>query len=180
MSHETRYLIDSSGLIQAHRTYYAYDIAPMFWEQLLDNSNQIIIMDVVKNELCPSNKEKQDWLQKWILDNYHNLNPIFVNKDKLDEKYAEVNKYIYSSKLYSLEECAAWANDKCADPWLIAAAITYGYTIVSMEVSNQVDSKNKSSKNSKNKSPKIPDVANHFCVRHINLYEMMRELGIKL
>ena len=54
-----------------------------------------------------------------------------------------------------------------ADPWLIAMAMSNGFTIVTYE---------KSEPARKNRI-KIPEVCNQFNVRYINTIEMMRELN---
>lgn len=68
-----------------------------------------------------------------------------------------------------------WSREEVADPWIISSAAINNYTIVTLEVS----SGSLSDKNP-NKRAKIPDVAKVFGVDTINLFEMMRRLGIKI
>jgi hypothetical protein len=35
----TEYLIDSDVLIQAHRSYYAFDICSGFWDAIINNTH---------------------------------------------------------------------------------------------------------------------------------------------
>ena len=50
-----------------YRQYYAFDIAPSFWDKLADafENNQIILLDKVKDEVLKGN----DDLTKWIKNN---------------------------------------------------------------------------------------------------------------
>ncbi|NLI62468.1 MAG: DUF4411 family protein [Methanosarcinaceae archaeon] len=132
---------------------------------------------MLKTNFVFGRKKYGDWLQFWIQDNFEKMNPVYINKteENLLEKYRNVMEYINSSGLYPPESRSEWSNEKCADPWLIAAAIAHGHTIVSMEKPKEI-----SSKHTKNNSPKIPDVANYFGVEHINIFDMMRALKIVL
>jgi hypothetical protein len=56
-----------------------------------------------------------------------------------------------------------------ADPWIIAHAKAYGGRVVTFEVPAPNSNK-----------PKIPDVAAQFDIRTLNIYQMVRELGIIL
>lgn len=68
-----------------------------------------------------------------------------------------------------------WSREEVADPWIISSAIINGYTIVTLEVpSSGLSDKNP------NRKAKIPDVAKAFNVETINLFEMMRRLGIRI
>ena len=64
---KAKYVIDTSVLIEAHRTYYAFDIAPSFWEMIEHNFKEghIISIDKVYEEL----KKGKDVLFDWIGDN---------------------------------------------------------------------------------------------------------------
>lgn len=59
--------------------------------------------------------------------------------------------------------------------WLIAAAMVHGYIIVTFERSD-----GNLTATMKRGKVKIPDVARHFNVECIDLYEMMRRLHIQI
>jgi hypothetical protein len=61
-----------------------------------------------------------------------------------------------------------------ADPWLIATAAVYGYTIVTFEKFVNVNTGNPSG------TPKIPNIAEKFHVRTTDLFHMIRDLGVRL
>ena len=91
------------------------------------------------------------------------------------QKYGEVLQCVQENPVYQAAALAEWARDSVADPWLIATAAVYGYTIVTFETENKgLNSRNPS------KNAKIPDVAKKFGVNVKNLYYMMRELNFKL
>lgn len=49
---DKKYLIDSNIFITAHRTLYPFDIAPGFWQQLIEKAaKKIIIIDKVNSEI---------------------------------------------------------------------------------------------------------------------------------
>ncbi len=82
-------------------------------------------------------------------------------------------QYIQTSGLYKESAVHTWAQNNIADPWLVAAASSNSFTLVTEEVrSGGLSVKNQS------KVAKIPDVADHFGVSTINIYEMMRRLNI--
>ncbi len=58
-----KYVLDSSVLIQAHRVYYSLDIAPAFWNFLIEaaKSGKIVSIDRVSDEILKGNDELADW-----------------------------------------------------------------------------------------------------------------------
>ena len=55
-----------------------------------------------------------------------------------------------------------------ADPWVIAHAIAHGGVVVTFEARAPVNSQ----------QVKIPNVCQHFHMRCITTYQMLRELGV--
>ncbi len=47
------YILDTSVLIQAHRVYYSFDIAPAFWNFLIDSAKtgEVVSIDRVFDEI---------------------------------------------------------------------------------------------------------------------------------
>lgn len=173
MSDNTMYLIDTSFFVQAYKQYYAPEIAPSFWEKLEEKAGHIVLLDVVKNEFCKNKKGEEDWLQKWTEFNIPKMK--FINlkdENNIIENHQKVLEYITSCGKFTDRKCKNWLEYTTADPWIIATGISYGYTIVSMEIPEKLDKKSK--------EPKIPDIAMDFDIKHINTYEFMDELGIRL
>ena len=170
---DEKFLIDSNTFMTAARQFYSYDIVPTFWEifdQEIVNGN-IVLLDLVLDEL----NEGNDLLKKWV----YERRDMFIqckHKDrKVIDKYTEVMQFINDCGFYNDKGLARWADERIADPWIIAAAKAYDYTIVTFEV--PASGLNENQKIGK---VKIPDVAKYFKVEVINLYEMMRRLRLKI
>ena len=166
-----KFLIDSNSFISAYRNFYACDIVPAYWRILAEHikRREIILLDMVQQELEQGN----DTLPKWI--SQQNFEICSHVSKKVIANYSYVMNYIQECGYYNAKGLESWAKNEVADPWLIAAAMTYGYTIVSFE---RCDG-NLNTKVLRGKV-KIPDVADHFDVACIDLYEMMRRLEIKI
>lgn len=171
-----KYLIDSNSLITPYRTYYQFDLIPSFWDWLKQTyDNSLYLVDKVRDELCHAQGINKDELQVWVENNCLNIsNPkiIYPNQDvEVLTEYRNVLNHIYSSPFYTERSYREWTSFEKADPWLIAIAKAYGYTIVTMEEPNR----NLSATNPTSKEPRIPDVCSQLDVECINLYELMRE-----
>lgn len=84
-------------------------------------------------------------------------------------------QYIQECGFYNERGLNEWARNEVADPWLIAAAAVKDYKLITFEQSaGSLNVKNKSGR------VRIPDVAKHFDVKVHNLFQMMRQLKIKI
>lgn len=168
-----KFLIDANTFMAAARLYYAYDLLPSFWKIFGDKIKEgnVVLLDMVKNEI----NKGEDELQKWVIERQDDFQCCNHVDPEIIPKYAAVMQYIQKCGLYNEKGLNSWARNDVADPWLIAAAIAKGYTIITFEQSaGQLNSKNKSGK------VKIPDVAGYFGVKVQNLYYMMRRLKMKI
>ncbi|HRX58735.1 MAG TPA: DUF4411 family protein [Eubacteriales bacterium] len=166
------FLIDSNALMTPYKNYYPFDIAPCFWDQIGENveSGRIAVLDVVKAEV----EKGDDNLSKWIKD-LSIAQYIDHRQKSILAHYSEILTYIQTCGFYTAHALREWANAGEADPWLIAAAIETGYTIVTFESSAGVLSMKNPSRYCK-----IPDVSDAFKVKYDNLFTMMRKLSISL
>ena len=169
-----KYLIDSNSLRSPYRTFYQFDLVPSFWKWFKKTYDQsIYLVDKVRDELCHAKKNKDD-LQIWVEENCLAKGKIILpNSDSIVlNEYATVLNYVAESPFYKQKSYDEWAAFEKADPWLIALAKAYDYTIVTMEERNL----NLNSKNPTSKEPRIPDVCAALGVECINLYDLMREV----
>ncbi|GEQ32635.1 hypothetical protein B795N_05170 [Marinilactibacillus psychrotolerans] len=170
-----KYLIDSNSLISPYKTFYQFELVPSFWEWLKPVYDQsIFLVDKVRDELRPAKKSKdKDELQKWIETNCLAEEKIILPNTDIEvlNNYAKVLNHVDQSPFYKQKSYDLWADFKKADPWLIAIALTHGYTIVTMEVRNT----HLGSGPATSKEPKIPDVCNALGVECINLYDLMHD-----
>lgn len=163
----TKYLVDSNFFIQAHRAIYPLDVVPTFWAKVKTLSDGVTIqsIDKVKKELYDDSSH-EDELKIWCEGNLPD--GFFISTEDVLDKYIEIVTWVNSmNHHYTTRAIQDFLETDLADPWLIAFALKYGFTIVTYE---------KSEPNRKNRI-KIPEVCNQFNVKYINTIEMMRELN---
>ena len=168
------YLLDANAFIRAKNEFYAYDIVPSFWKMLLEKfrSGSVKIIDAVFEEILKGN----DNLTDWVRDNIRNAEDVYGKEYIVQAKYDQnvIGNYriiannVYSNECYSEENKQQFLSG--ADPWLVAAASTYGDTVVTFEKSARANSK----------KIKIPDICQQMNVQFMDLYDMMRKIQIEI
>jgi hypothetical protein len=158
-------VIDSSVLIEAARRYYAFDVAPGFWEGLVLHcaEGRVCSIDWVKKELEKGNDRLADWADS-------DAGTAFVptTDDDVLAQYAEIMDWVTRNRQFHDSAKADFASG--ADGWVVAYAKAKGHVVVTQEVLRR---------DVKRKVP-IPNVCDQFGVRWIDTFAMLRELGIKL
>lgn len=170
----SKYLLDSTVLIEPHQKYYPFDFALSFWRQLENilRRRDAIILKVVNDEIARAN----DRLANWLRDIKKDVNVMSVSRNqKVHDNYAMVIQYIQQCGFYKENAVWNWGKESIADPWLIATAMSDDYKIVTSEQPTG----NLSRKNLQG-NPKIPDVAKHFSVQCISLFDFMRAMNFQL
>ena len=161
------YVLDTSVLTQAARSYYAFDIVPTFWDIMKQcaQNGHVISIDKVKDEI----EEGKDQLKDWANGDFHFA---FASTDDPNvlAAYAQVIQWAMSQQQYTDAAKAEFARAKNADAWVVAYAMAKGCVVVTQE---------ESAPNSRAKI-KIPDVCRAMQVPCVNTFQMMRELGIVL
>ncbi|WP_315576206.1 DUF4411 family protein [Oribacterium parvum] len=172
MMEKELFLIDANSLITPYLTFYSFDLAKTFWNQMewhIQNGS-IAILDLVKLEVLKGKDSLKEWMENievgQLID--HREPAIIV-------KYGEVLRHIQDNPAYKPAALTEWSREDVADPWLIASAVVGNYTIISFEIANKGLNTHNPSKNAK-----IPDVAKVFKVEVQNLYYMMRVLKFSL
>jgi len=88
---DATYVLDTNVFIEAARRYYAFDIAPPFWESLVQHATKgrIYSIDRVKQEL----ERGKDELATWATSQF---NDAFASTDEEDviESYSEVISWV--------------------------------------------------------------------------------------
>ncbi|MDE3226391.1 MAG: DUF4411 family protein [Nitrospirota bacterium] len=158
------YVLDANVFIQAARRYYAFDLAPRFWDSLVSHAanGQIRSIDRVKQELERGNDE----LAEWIETNFGNA---VVSTDEADiiQIFGEIMVWMQAQGQYTDAAKADFASG--ADGWLVAYGKVKGCVVVTHEVLNP---------DIKRKVP-IPNVCQAFDVPFIDTFEMLRRLGVR-
>ena len=170
MKDDSLFLLDANALITPYNQYYAFDLVPSFWKALSKQikTKRIALLDVARNEI--NNEELSDWIVKQeelIIFNHIEA--------KVIEEYRRVMQYVNDCGLYLKSAFDLWAQEKVADPWLIAAASVNQFVIITTEVPS-----GGLGINNPNKEAKIPDVAKAFDVECRDVFSFMRALGIRI
>ena len=179
-----KYLLDSNCFIEPMKRYYDFDTFPSFWKwfgnELNKQGSSLIIPKCVCDEINVDPR-----LNNWIKNNFHGS--IYdENKDPLIwPKYSEVINYIENCGAYKVGSVNEWKKSGKADPLLIAIAKQYGYQIVTFErESGQFSYDNNNIWNWKQNGgpskhePKIPDIAKHFGVSCITLFDLEKAMKL--
>lgn len=88
-------------------------------------------------------------------------------ENSIQNCFSELADFVQNCGRYKQQWIASFLSG--ADPWIIAYPMALGGKIVTFEKSEP-----------KSQRPKIPDIADHFGIEHLNLYEMLKQLGFKL
>jgi hypothetical protein len=155
-----KYILDANVLIQAKRSYYAFDLCPGFWDSLLHhNSNgNLESIDRVGGDLSEG-----DDLDAWKKQS----SGFFASTESASilKAYKEVNQWVQSQARFSNFEKSKFADD--VDAWVIAYAKANNAIVVTHEASAPKSTK-----------VKIPDVCDHFNIKHINTFDMLKKLEV--
>ncbi len=160
----TVYVLDANVFIQAARRYYAFDLAPRFWEALVRHAEagQIKSIDRVKQEL----ERGKDELATWAKDIF---TAAFASTDDTEviRSFSEIMTWVQAQGQFSDAAKAAFAS--AADGWLVAYARVNGCVVVTHEVLDP---------NVRRKVP-IPNVCEAFGDPFLDTFEMLRALGVR-
>lgn len=157
------YLVDSNVLIEAKNRYYAFDIAPGFWEWLerAHRAGRVFSIEKVEEELLRGDDELAKWAQ-----GHHSF---FRQLDQRTTQYfSRLSEWARSQNFRpaALHEFTAEA----ADYLLVAFAAAHSCTLVTNEVPDP---------NSR-KRVKIPDACRVLNVDWTSPFDMLRSIGVTL
>lgn len=173
---EDVFLPDSDIFINSYRVHHPFvykEFHPFWrWLERMALNSKIRILDTVFREITQKDsKGNRDELALWALNLFEDRQ--FSHKtDEIGAAYARIQDYLVTCGLYREDSYRQWLPESKADPWLIAAAMVDGATIVTNEQAvHPVRS------NPLKKEPKIPDVAAAMGVRTMNLREFYDASG---
>ena len=156
------YWIDSTVFIEGKKGPYGFDIAPRFWklvDELIDGE-RIASPVLVFDEL----EDGQDDLSEWAKSRRHSG---FFSQPSTEVQAALRAVVAYVNANYPPNHVTKRFLDR-ADPWVIAHALGEGGAVVTLEARVPGNSQ----------KVKIPNVCDHFGVRSLTTYQMLRELGV--
>lgn len=157
------YLVDANVLIEAKNRYYAFDIAPGFWEWLerAHAAGDLCSIEAVKTELVG----RGDELSLWARRNGSFFEPI----DQASVAHFPALSAWAASCSFTPAALAEFTGNQ-ADYQLIAHARGHSHVLVTHE---------KSDPNSRRRV-KIPDACAAIGATCLDPFEMMRRTGAKL
>lgn len=159
------YVIDSDVLIQAHRSYYAFDICSGFWDAIFQNTHLVRSIDKVLAEINAGTGV--DALKTWATGTMPATFFYSTNDANVANEYTAVVNWV-NSRPYTQPAKSEFMN--LADGWLIAYAKAHNKILVTQEISEP---------NRTNKV-KIPDVCIGVGVTCIGTFDLLRQLNIML
>jgi hypothetical protein len=165
MSVGKRFLLDANTFIEAHQSYYAFDICPGFWLALIrqNAAKRLYSIDKVKSELLAGH----DKLSDWVKDRAKEFFKATADRNVAIE-FGNLVNWVQNQAQFTTEAKAEFA--AVADGWVIAYAKANGLIVVTHE---------EYAPDAKKKVP-MPNVCLQFGVDYCNTFEMLTELGIRL
>ncbi|MBN1124209.1 MAG: DUF4411 family protein [Sedimentisphaerales bacterium] len=158
------YLLDANVFIEAARRYYAFDIAPRFWDSLCEHAGtgRVLSIDRVKDELGRGNDELSEWITSHFDD-------AFASTDNQDiiNIYREIVIWIQNQDQFLDAAKAEFARN--ADGWLVAFAKVNDCILVTHEVL-AIDAR---------KKIPIPNICQAFEVPWTDTFSMLRNIGVR-
>lgn len=159
------YILDSNALMESAKRYYAFDIAPGFWDGLLPHieTGTLVTIDRVCAEIEKGKDELCDWTKA-------NLKPRQATTDDQNviAEFSSMMNWVQANAQFLDSAKAEFAS--VADGWLMAYASSRNATVVTHEVFV---------KDIKRKVP-IPNVCMQFGIEYIGIFELLRRLKITL
>jgi hypothetical protein len=164
------YVLDANVFIEASRRYYAFDLAPVFWNKLvqLPETGTVESIDWVRKELekGKGKKKEEDEIVRWISAHFSHA---FRSADEADilDAFGQVMTWVQNQRQYTDAAKADFASG--ADGWLIAYAVVKGRTLVTHEKQDP----------SIRRKVLIPNACEPFHIRFVDTFMMLRELGVR-
>ncbi len=161
---EQVFVLDANVFIEAERRYYAFDLAPKFWNSLIQHAEtgQIRTIDRIQWELERGKDQLSDWVKRDFSRGIES-----TNEDDVIESYRSVMTWVQGQAQFSSAAKADFARG--ADGWLVAYSSERKCVIVTHEVFAP-DAKRK---------VHIPNVCQQFNIQFVDTFEMLRRLGVR-
>ena len=126
MSAGKRYILDANVFIQAHQTYYGFDICPGFWLALTrqHEAKRIFSIDKIRVELLAMSDHLSDWVKNRAPDTFFK-----GTADKaVSDAFRDMVTWVQGESQFTPEAKAEFSS--VADGWLVAYAKANGLVVV--------------------------------------------------
>lgn len=112
---EAVYVLDANVFIEAAQRYYAFDLAPKFWDSLIDQATNgnVLSVDRVQDELLRGKDELAEWAKQHFGNEFEST----AEADVL-ARYRELMEWVQAQVQFSDAARADFASG--ADGWLVA------------------------------------------------------------
>ena len=122
------HLLDANVFIEAAKGYYAFDIAPPFWEALITQATagRVLSIDRVKDEI----DKGKDELKEWAHSHFHQW---FDSTDADDVTGAYRNMMVWAFQQGQFTDPAKAEFATKADAWVVAYAVARECAVVTLE-----------------------------------------------
>lgn len=161
-------MLDANVFIEAAKGYYAFDIAPRFWEALIAEAanGRLRSIDRVKDEIDKGDNEVKQWANERFHEWFDS-----TNADDVVAAYGTIMRWANVQAQFRPAAKAEFARAENADAWVVAYALARrSRVVVTLErFDPQV----------KRKIP-IPNVCQAFGVQYVDTFELLRTLGVRL
>jgi hypothetical protein len=117
-------------------------------------------------------EEDADELESWIRENLASVGPVSTKQTEIVNAYKEIIQYLGTSGYYSDIAIREWS-ENLTDPYVVATAMVFGYTVVTFELRKEIQGKRIA-------HPKIPNICDSFNVKCETLFYMMKQLEFNL
>lgn len=153
-----RYLLDTSTLIPANKTYYDLAFCPAFWDWLVDASERgtVLSVELVRDQVKIQDPDLSAWLKA-------NMPTFFASLDQgALTLVQEVVNHVNSGVRHTNSAKAAF--NSSIYPFLVAYAKAHNCTVVTLE----------RSAGDNQEVVKLPDVCRELNVECIDTFKMLR------
>ena len=158
-----QFVLDANVLITAKNSYYAFDICPLFWDAIVDASEngRIVSIDRVRGELLAVNDDLSQWVKM-------DATAMFVpsSESAVQTAYSDIVKWVQRNRQFTEGAKAEFAS--VADGWIAAYATVHSMTVVTLETFDP----------NIRRRVKLPNVCRQFNVDCIDTFDMLRRLGV--
>ena len=159
------FLPDANVFIAAHRSYYALNLCPGFWDCLIHhfNAGRILSIDRVRDELVGYGDALSDWVRDAAPPE------LFVPSlgEAVTDAYREVMRWVYANRQFTIQAKNEFSQG--ADGWLVAYARVHNVILVTLETHHP---------DARRRVP-LPNVCEQYGVPRVNTFEMLNELDVR-
>jgi hypothetical protein len=159
------YVIDANIFMQAARSYYSFNIAPVFWDTLVKyaQDNKIISIDKVFQEIKEGSED--DLLRQWAKVEFCNYFDT-TKTPQILRWYKELVRWANAQSQYFRKAKDEFMDVLNADAWVLAYAKANDCILVTTE----------SPKRDAKRIIPIPNVCEAFSIEYCDTFEMLTEL----